>query len=184
MTQPRLLTPEVKVEQLFTIDEHDMNSLCEATVEAILDGNGFGWLKPPPRHVLERYWRGVVLVPERELYVARLDGHIVGSGQLLKPAVNNEAQRHAATLTTFFIAPYARGHGLARGLLAQVAESARTQGFRQVDLDVRETQSAAIALYEQMGFKRWATKERYALVGDRYVAGHFYIKVLDDEVAA
>src|SRR5256885_5362883 len=27
--------------------------------------SGFGWLKPPPGQVLENYWKGVLLVPER-----------------------------------------------------------------------------------------------------------------------
>ena len=29
-----------------------------------------GW-KPPPRDVMERYWKGVLLVPERELIAGR-----------------------------------------------------------------------------------------------------------------
>ena len=48
----------------------------------IIEGGGFGWLKPPPRQVLENYWKGVLLVPERRLVVGRLDGIIAGSAQL------------------------------------------------------------------------------------------------------
>jgi len=166
------------VEHLQAFAERDLDDLCEATDEAILDGNGFGWLTPPPRRVLEAYWRGVMLVPERELYVARLDGHIVGTAQLLRPAPNNEAMAHTATLTTFFIAPWARGHGLARGLLQAVEDSARHQGFELLDLDVRASQDAAIRLYENAGFVRWGVKERYALVNGKYVDGYFYSKRL------
>ena len=122
--------------------------------------------------------RGVLLVPQRELFIARLSGHIVGSAQLLKPPPNNEAQSHSATLTTFFIAPDARGHGLARGLLQAVEDSARAQGFELLDLDVRETQTAAISLYEGAGFQRWAVKQRYAKVNGNHVAGWFYCKNL------
>ncbi len=49
-----------------------------------------------------------------QLFVARLDGVIVGAAQLVRPPRNNEAQAFAATLMHAFIAPYARGHGLAR----------------------------------------------------------------------
>ena len=167
------------VEHLQAFSERDLEDLCEATDEAILDGNGFGWLTPPPRRVLEAYWRGVLLVPERELYVARLDGNIVGTAQLLKPAPNNEAMAHTATLSTFFIAPWARGHGLARGLLQAVEDSAREHGFQLLDLDVRASQDAAIHLYENAGFKRWGIKERYALVNGKYVDGYFYSKRLN-----
>ena len=54
------------------------------------------------------------------LYVGRLDGTIVGSAQLVRPPRNNEAQAFSATLMHSFIAPYARGHGLARLLTARL----------------------------------------------------------------
>ena len=172
------INPSARIEAVTVLDEDDLEQLCQATDEAILDGNGFGWLTPPARRVLESYWRGVMLVPERELFIARLDGHIVGSAQLLKPPPNNEAGAHAATMSTFFIAPWARGHGLAKGLLKEVEQEARNCGFRILDLDVRATQLAAIHLYEEAGFERWATKTRYALVDGQYVPGHYYSKVL------
>lgn len=166
------------IERITQITDHDLEALCEATDKAILDGNGFGWLKPPQRRVLESYWKGVLLVPERELFIARLDGNIVGTAQLLRPAPNNEAGAHSAILTTFFIAPWARGYGLAKGLLQAVEDSARVQGYKRLDLDVRATQDAAIKLYENAGFKRWGVKPGYALVNGAYVDGWFYTKVL------
>lgn len=176
-------SPASHIEKVNALSEDDLDALCVATREAILDGNGFGWLKPPPVGLLARYWRGVMLVPERELFVARLEGAIVGSAQLLKPAPNNESQSFSATFSTFFIAPWARGHGLARGLLRAVEESARAHGYRQLDLDVRATQTAAIQLYESMGYQRWATKERYALIDGEFVAGHYYSKDLSAPAA-
>lgn len=167
-----------KIQQLTEFSRTDLEGLCEATEEAIRDGNGFGWLAPPPRPKLESYWRGVLLVPERELYVARLDGVIVGSAQLVKPPPNNEAMAHAAQITTFFVAPWARGHGLAQGLLREIEKSARRQNFKVLDLDVRATQNAAVALYERAGFERWGVKENYARVNGDYVAGYFFTKDL------
>ena len=154
----------------------ELEDLCAATEDAILDGNGFGWLKPPPRDLLEAYWRGVLLMPEREVAVARFDGTVVGSGQLVRPSRNNEAQAFAATLTTFFVAPVARGHGLARGLLAAIELRAAELGYEVLELNVRETQSAAIALYESCGYRCWATKEKYAKVDGAFVAGRYYTK--------
>ncbi len=127
---------------------------------------------------MENYWRGVLMVPERELFVARLDGQIVGSAQLLKPPPNNEAGAHIITLTTFFVAPWARGLGLARGLLVSTEHSARAAGFLQLDLDVRETQKAAIKLYEESGYSRWAVRENYARINGRFITGCFYTKDL------
>ena len=85
---------QTKIDLVTELGEEDLDALCEATEEAIIDGNGFGWLQPPGRQTLANYWRGVLLVPERELYVARLAGRIVGSTQLLQPPA---AAKTAAT---------------------------------------------------------------------------------------
>ena len=106
----------------------------------------------------------MLLVPERELFVARLDGAIVGSAHLVRPPRNNEAQAFAAHLMHSYIAPYARGHGLARMLTAAVEERARELGYHVLNLDVRETQEAAIRLYELLGYIRWGVHPEYALV--------------------
>ena len=172
------MTENTKIEWLNKFDGTDLEDLCEATEDAILDGNGFGWLKPPPRDTLESFWKGVLLIPGRSLVVARFDGTIVGSGQLAEPSSNNEAQSFSASITTFFVAPYARGHGLARGLLREIENRAIKLGFDVIELNVRETQLAAIALYESCDYERWATKSRYAMVDENIVAGHFYLKDL------
>ncbi len=173
------MSKKASVERVTEFHGNDLDDLCEATDEAILDGSGFGWLRPPARPVLESYWKGVLLVPERELYVARLEGSIVGSVQLQVPAPNNEAGAHTARVSTFFVAPWARGHGLARGLMSDLEASARRQGFKFLDLDVRATQTAAISLYESIGFERWGVQESYALVNGEYVAGYYYSKDLE-----
>ncbi|QCO15141.1 GNAT family N-acetyltransferase [Azospirillum brasilense] len=169
---------DVTVERIDTLKTGDLHDLCDAADDAVKAGGGFGWVAPPAREIMERYWKGVLVVPERILFVGRLDGVIAGSAQLVKPARNNEAQAHAATLTTSFVAPWARGHGLARRLTVAVEEEARASGFRVLNLDVRETQTAAIALYEDLGFKRWGTHPFYALVDGKRLAGHFYVKDL------
>ena len=156
----------------------DLHDLCDAAEAAVLHGGGFGWLAPPPRQTMEAYWQGVLLVPERELYVGRLDGTIAGSAQLVRPPRNNEAQSLTATLTTFFVAPWARGHGLAPALVARVEEAARDNGLRVLNLDVRDTQSRAIEVVEEAGFVRWGTHPHYALVDNRWVTGIYYYKDL------
>lgn len=170
---------ETEIERVDEFRAGDIDAICGATEQAIDEGIGFDWVKKPSRQLLEAYWRGVLLVPDRALFVARLEGVIVGTSQLVKPSHNNEAGNFNATITTFFVAPWARGHGLARGLLDTVIRHARIEGFKMLSLDVRETQTAAISLYESAGFQRWGTKPKYADVDDRFVAGHFYSKDLD-----
>ncbi|UEM21042.1 GNAT family N-acetyltransferase [Skermanella mucosa] len=166
------------VERVSKFRTADLHDLCDAADLAIRDGGGFGWVDPPPRDVMERYWKGVLIVPERHLFIARLDGVVAGSAQLVAPPRNNEAQAHSAQLTTSFVAPWARGHGLARMLVRAVEMAAREAGYRVLNLDVRETQRAAIALYETLGFRRWGTHPLYANVRGQSLAGHFFYKDL------
>ncbi len=159
-------------------DEADLHAIAEAAIAAILDGGGFGWVKPPKAAVMEQYFRGVVLVPERELIAGRMDGVIYGAAQLLLPSRNNEAQAFAASIMHHFVAPYARGHGLARLIIQRAEEHARALGYHVLNLDVRETQAPAIALYEAAGFTCWGTHPAYARVKGANVGGRFYYKQL------
>jgi ribosomal protein S18 acetylase RimI-like enzyme len=167
------------VERAERLSEADLADLAEATDAAIIEGGGFGWVEPQGRGALERHFRGVLLVPERELFVARLDGHPVGSALLVRPPRNNEAQAFAATLTHAYIAPYARGFGLARLMVRKVEERAAAVGHRVINLDVRETQSTAIALFESLGYVQWGSHPYYARVRGQTVAGLFYTKTLE-----
>ena len=170
--------PKIDVTKIKKIGGSDLHDLCDAAESAIAEGGGFGWLKQPPRHVLESFWRGALLVPERSVFLGRLDGVAVGSAQLVRPSKNNEAQALSVTLTTNFVAPWARGHGLARLLTRTAEEEARRDGFQVLNLDVRATQAAAIALYEAAGYTRFATHPHYAFVDGVWVEGYYYFKDL------
>ena len=173
----------VSVDRLTKYSGTDLDDLCEATESAITEGGGFGWLKPPPRQVLENYWKGVLLVPERRLVVGRLDGIIAGSAQLSRAPRNNEAQAFAGTLTSAFVAPWARGRGLGRGIVREIERLAREIGLAVLNLDLRDTQRAAIHLYETLGYRRWGSHPFYALVEGAFVPGHYYYKRLDEPSA-
>ncbi len=172
--------PVLGVERATVLPDDDLQALCEAADAGIIEGGGFGWVNPPGRSALESYFRGVLLMPERLLFVARLDGIIVGSAQLVRPPRNNEAQAFAANLMHSFVAPYARGHGLARLMTRRVEDAARALGFQILNLDVRETQAPAIRMYEGLGFQRWGEHPAYARVDGKVVRGLFYCKRLRD----
>lgn len=174
----KTMAPAPTVERLKQFSPGDLNDLCDATLAAIESGGGFGWVKKPPRETLERYWQGVLAMPARILFVAKLDNMICGTCQLVKPPANNEAQGHAVQLTTNFVAPWARGHGLAKMLLTAAEETAREEGFSVINLDVRETMESAIGLYESMGYTRIGTHPAYAKVEGKMLKGYYYCKVI------
>ena len=170
------LEPIPTVEHIQKFNAGDLNDLCDATNAAIEDGGGFGWVQTPPRDILERYWEGVLAMPARTLFVARLDGVICGTCQLLKPPRNNEAQSFSVQLTTNFVAPWARGHGLAKMIIEATEKYARVEGFEVINLDIRETLTDAMALYENMGYHRIGEHPHYAKVNGKVLKGYYYCK--------
>lgn len=173
--------PELTIEEVTELSAADLEDLCDATDAAIVSGGGFGWVNIPARETLERFWSGVMVIPDRKLFIGRLDGVIGGTGQLIFPPSNNEAQAFAATVTNVFVAPWARGHGMAREIMKAMESKARKQNFITINLDVRETQERAIHLYESLGYERWGEKPNYARVKDEFVRGFFYTKNLEQD---
>ncbi len=172
------LVPQIRVERITTFSPADLSDLCDATEDAIKDGIGFNWLTPPERAMLEQFWQGVLLVPERVLFGGRLDGVLCAAVQLVKPSVSKQTTAFAATITNHFVAPWARGHGLAKALLMAAEVEARAQGFGVIHLSVRATQEAARTLYEESGYQCWGTQPAFERVGNGIVAGHHFSKML------
>ncbi|MDE3060649.1 MAG: GNAT family N-acetyltransferase [Pseudomonadota bacterium] len=168
-----------RVERITEFRHADLTELVQATEDAIRDGIGFNWVVPPGRDVLETYWKGVLVVPERVLFVGRLDGTLAGSVQLLKPGPSKETTAFAASVEAHFVAPWARGHGLAKALIEAVEREARAQGFSVLRLSVRATQEAAIKLYEENGYVCWGVLPTYEFVNAKMIAGRFYYKNLE-----
>ena len=155
----------------------DLNDLCDATEDAINAG-GFGWIHLPNRNLLERFWQGVLAMPARMLFVARLDNVICGAAQLILPPRSNEAQSYNTQISGLFIAPWARGQGLSRRLLDIVEKTATRKGFAVINIDLRETQDAAIQLYESANYTLIGKHPNYAVVDGKFVAGRSYYKLI------
>ncbi len=173
------MPPAPTVERIDSMSMSDLNDLCDATDAAIEGGGGFGWVNLPARGMLERYWQGVIAMPARILFVARLDGVICGTCQLWKPPINNEAQAHIVQLTTNFVAPWARGHGLAPMLVEQAEKTAVEEGFAVINLDVRENSLRAIEVYESLGYVKFGVHPYSVRLPGEVVKSFYYYKVID-----
>ena len=51
-------------------------------------------------------------------------------------------------------------------------------GSSLIHLDIRETQVAAIKLFESKGYKKWGTNPYYALVDGENLKGYYFFKKL------
>jgi ribosomal protein S18 acetylase RimI-like enzyme len=68
---------------------------------------------------------------------------------------------HDCTLEDLYVAGHARGSGLGRALVEATLERARERGCRRVELDVHESNEAAVELYRSMGFQERDPVEGY-----------------------
>ncbi|MGC2411573.1 MAG: GNAT family N-acetyltransferase, partial [Stellaceae bacterium] len=75
--------------------------------------------------------------------------------------------------------PWARGRGIGRGVVSELERLARELGLAVLNLDLRDTQHAAIGLYESLGYQRWGIHPCYAQVEGRVVPGYYYYKRID-----
>ena len=169
---------DIVVESLSTISETDLADLCNITEQAIKAGGGFGWLTIPHIENLKKYWNGLVLIKSNILIVGRLNGNIAGASQISFNPPNNEAQKNISKIQSHFVAPWARGYGLAKAMIDLAIEISRENNKKSIQLDIRETQEAAIRLFENKGFSKWGENPSYAFINGSRIKGYYYYKDL------
>jgi ribosomal protein S18 acetylase RimI-like enzyme len=113
---------------------------------------------PPPTAVeLE----GIVACPESDLFVAELDGRIVGALTLATYRIPTGLK---AWIEDVVVDESARGHGVGEALNQAALESARARGAKHVSLTSRPSRAAANRLYQRIGFDAYDTNVyRYSL---------------------
>ncbi len=167
---------KISVDDLKYISNTDLADLCYNTEQAIKAGGGFGWISVPPREALKKYWNGMLLVNTNKLIVGRLNGDIAGSMQLSFYPSNNEAQKKISRIQSHFVAPWARGYGLAKAMIDYAIVKSKENSKNSIQLDIRETQTAAIKLFESKGFVKWGENPVYAYVNGNPIKGCYYYK--------
>lgn len=83
--------------------------------------------------------------------VAELNGNVVGYIRL-KPPTHLPENAHVMQVQGLAVDPSARRRGIAATLLTAAMERLRERGTRKLTLRVLSTNTAAIALYERLGF--------------------------------
>lgn len=117
-------------------------------VRAVVDaGETYVWKPTPPSDEMQRTW----LEPSPwHVVVAEIDDEIVGTAKVGPNRPGRGA--HVAT-ASFIVDPGHQGRGVGRALAEYVVEWARGAGYRSMQFNaVVETNHAAIALWESLGF--------------------------------
>jgi L-amino acid N-acyltransferase YncA len=92
------------------------------------------WMERPPGHTV----------------VALVDGEVVGTAKM---GPNRPARGAHVGTASFMVGSAARGHGVGRALASYAVEWHREQGYRGIQFNaVVETNTAAVALWESLGF--------------------------------
>lgn len=90
--------------------------------------------------------------------VAERDGEVVGSAALYEPGVDAYGALASTArwpeVRLVAVAPTARGLGVARELVSECVRRARAAGATSLGLHTSKSMSAAMRLYERMGFVR------------------------------
>ena len=112
---------------------------------------------PPDRAELE----AIVGSADSALFVARVDGRIVGSLTLACYRIPTGLK---AWIEDVVVDDAARGHGVGEALNRAALEEARRRGAKDVSLTSRPSREAANRLYQRIGFDRRDTNlYRYTL---------------------
>lgn len=84
--------------------------------------------------------------PRGIIFLAEHDGKPAGC------AMSHALDDHSSEIKRLYVAPSARGHGVARKLVTACLDQAKTDGFSRVLLDTSVNLAPARALYANMGF--------------------------------
>lgn len=139
-----------------------VDELANVLQACVLDGASVGFVLPFPIEDAVAFWRGLIPgVREggRRLLVARLDGHVVGTVQLVLAMPANG--RHRADIVKLLVHPAARRRGIARALMLRAEALARAERRSLLILDTRQGDSAE-PLYRALGFALTGVVPGYA----------------------
>jgi GNAT superfamily N-acetyltransferase len=139
--------------------------LAELLIDAVHSGASVGFLAPLAATTAQDYWRGVLqsIGESLLLWVAELDGRIVGSVQL---ALCEKANgRHRGEVQKLFVHRSARGYGIATQLMALVETEARHRNRTLLVLDTL-LGSQAEDVYRHLGWARAGEIPQYAAAPD------------------
>lgn len=156
-----------------------MGELCGVLVDCVMGGASVGFMAPYSIDEALPYWNGVVDAVANDatlLFVAELDGQIVGTVQVGMSQMPN--QGHRADIKKLLVKESARGCGLARHLMQRAESEAADRGKTVLVLDTA-TGSPAETVYRKLGWQWVGVIPDYALYPDGSFCGTtlFYKRV-------
>jgi len=94
--------------------------------------------------------------PSSDLIVARSSGELLGYALLFRRRLSERARIYSIA-----VSGAARGQGLGVRLLRRLESTARAHGAKEMRLEVRKDNAAALGLYERAGYQRFGEYPGY-----------------------
>ena len=110
----------------------------------------------------EALMREMRAYPHYRLYVALLDGRVVGTFTLLIARNLTHGGAPSAVVESVAVAPDLQGEGVGRAMMAHAREVCRRAGCYKMALSSNLRRSGAHAFYEALGFERHGYSFRVA----------------------
>ncbi len=92
-----------------------------------------------------------------------INGVLAGVVSFVRDGENRQKLRHKGIISTMVVSPAFRGHGIAKNLLEEVIQRAKSiPGIEQINLVHISSNTIARQLYEKYGFRKFGT-ERHSI---------------------
>jgi acetyltransferase len=156
-----------------------LDPLCELLIDTVHSGASVGFLAPMSLETARGYWRGVfsAIGDSLCLWIAELDGKVVGSVQL--SLCEKENGRHRAEVQKLFVMSSCRGQGISRTLMDTLEAHARACDRSLLVLDTLAG-SPAESVYRHLGWQKAGEIPFYAGAPDGILhATVYYYKLAD-----
>ncbi|MFD9737755.1 GNAT family N-acetyltransferase [Umezawaea sp. NPDC059074] len=157
------------------------NALADLLVDVVDGGASVGFLRGLTHPVAATWWWNLEPAVEDGtllLWVAEVDGRVVGTVQLRLATLPNS--RHRAELAKLLVHRSARGRGIGKELMRTAEEAAHDERVTLLLLDT-ETGSPAEGLYTSLGWTTLGVIPDYALSPDGVLSPTtFLYKALDE----
>ena len=115
-------------------------------------GRGSEQPGPPFPEAYYAAFRDVRAAPNQEVYVAELDGQVVGTFQLAILANLSNIGRRVAQIESVHVAAEWRSHGIGEQMLRWAIAEGRRQGCFRLQLTSDRRRTDAHRFYERLGF--------------------------------
>jgi GNAT superfamily N-acetyltransferase len=153
---------------IFTPSAEEAQALVPALADILIDcvegGSSVSFMLPIARQTAEGFYRktaGRISEGSAILFIAALDGEILGTAQLCPVLIEN--QPHRADVAKLLVHRRGRRLGIAQALMAALEERAHAEGRTLLSLDTTAG-SPAERLYEKLGWQRLGVMPGHALM--------------------